>query len=131
MQIDLKKNEQEYLLASDDKILEFFNDKIKIEAELDIHMGMIVWHNGILWFKKEWKLLSGTWEDDNHNFIEIKSNNTCRYNPFSGDVVGFKLIQVQLPNGTNMKGNISEENVIVWDNDTKWKRYSEKGCLIM
>jgi len=94
-----------------------------------------VWSSGQIWFKKDWGLLEGTWEDEDSNFIEVKKNGQCKYvkgyGPFDGEVVGFKRVRIKLPNNSYMTGTFTEEDTLVWDNGGKWKRYSDKGCVLM
>eukprot|EP01084_Bolivina_argentea_P073440 133270_1 len=143
LKCDLITSKQEHILE-DDLINQLLiisdgdnsnSESIKCEMP-DPKTGELIWNpSGVVWFKKEWKLLVGAWNDQENNLIEIRSDNTLRYidgyGPFHGEFIGFQKFHVAMPNGLFMIGHLMSYKEIKWQNGEKWIRMSDKGCLIM
>lgn len=107
-----------------------------ISCKLDVITGELIWDSGVVWFKKEWKILSGAWEDSSSHMIEILPQNQCRfiggYGPFLGEFTGFKRLQILLPNEHFLMGNLVSSKIIEWEHENgRWVKIESKGCLIM
>jgi len=83
--------------------------------------------------KKECNTIAGTWENDENDIIEIKTDGVCRFlkgTESKIEIVGFKKVIWQL-NNVVINGEIVTVDCVQWADKKKWKRHSNKGCLIM
>ena len=129
------QNKADLIQNSSAHFADLFDSNDTASAELDVLSGELIWSTGVVWFKNEWNLLKGAWEDDNGNIIEIRQDNTARYlkgyGPFRADIVGFKQVRVELPNQTYLEGDIIDVDEIKFENGDKWKRHSFVLLLLL
>ena len=126
---DLKsQNKSDLIMNSESSFGELFDGNDTASAELDVYTGELIWSTGVVWFKNDWNILKGSWEDEFQNIIEIRGDNTARYlkgyGPFNAEIVGFKQVRIEMPNKTYMDGDVTDVNQIKFENGDKWTRHS-------